>query len=143
MQCIAANLDVPDIDQAVAFYRDNLDFAEGLRIPDADGRPRHATVWNGEATIMFERLEHVPPERRPYLGSGVTLYIALDPDEDVDTLYSKAGRRGLNIVKPLRDEYWGARAFTLADLNGYHITFAQQIAELTPQQMIENLQRQL
>jgi len=66
MQCIAVNLDVPDIDQAVAYYRDRLDFVEGLRISDGAGRPRHATVWNGQATIMFERIDPVPPEQRHF-----------------------------------------------------------------------------
>ncbi len=43
------------------------------------------------------------------------------------------------IVKPLADEYWGARAFTVSDLNGYHLTFAEQTEALTPEQMVERL----
>ncbi len=138
MHCIAVNLNVPDIDAAVAFYRDTLGFSEGLHIPDIDGRPRYATVWNGEATIMFNRIDSVPPERRPHLGAGVTLYIDIG-DSDVDSYHRELSARGVRVVKPLQDEYWGARDFTIADLNGYHITFARQIRELTPDEMIANL----
>ncbi len=139
MECIAANLDVPDIEAAIVFYRDKLGFVEGLRIPDVGGGLRYATVWNGRATIMFDRIDHVPPERRPFVGTGVTLYIDLG-DGDVDVYHRELAAKGVRIVKPLRDEYWGARAFTIADLNGYHITFAEQTAELTPEQMVKNLE---
>ena len=140
MHCIAVNLDVPDIDTAVAFYRDVLGFREDLHIPDPDGTTRYATVTNGEATVMFDRADHVPAERRPYLGTGVTLYIDLG-DGDVDAWHGTLRERGVTMVKPLRDEYWGARDFTIADNNGYHITFAQQIEPLSQQEMIANLLR--
>ncbi len=136
MRCIAVNLDVPDVDAAIAFYRDILGFEEGLHIPDIGGRPHYAIMWNGEATIMFHAFDHVPVERRPYLGTGVTLYVDLG-DGDVESYYQYLARRGVRIVKPLTDEYWGARAFTIADLNGYHITFAEQVEELTLEQMLE------
>jgi PhnB protein len=138
MRPIAVNLDVPDIDEAVAFYRDTLGFAEGLHIPELDGGTRYATVWQGEATIMFHGYEHIPPERRPFLGTGVTLYIDLGGG-DVDVYYRDLTGKGVEVVKPLKDEYWGARDFTIADNNGYHITFARQIQTLTPEQMLEKL----
>lgn len=141
MRCIAVNFDVPDIDAAVAFYRDVLGFSEGLHIPGLDGRPQYATVWNGEATIMFARIEAVPPERRPYLGTGVTLYIDLG-DGDIDAFYRLLVGRGVRVIKPLKDEYWGARDFTVADLNGYHLTFARQMQALTEEQMVANLRAQ-
>ena len=140
MRPIAVNLDVPDIDAAVAFYRDILGFAEGLHIPDLDGRPRYATVWHGDATIMFHHFEHIPPERRPFLGTGVTLYVDLG-DGDVDAYYRDLTSKGVEIVKSLKDEYWGARDFTIADSNGYHITFARQLQSLTPEQMLANLRQ--
>lgn len=142
MQCVAVNLDVPDIDASVAYYRDTLGFSEGLHIPDVDGRPRYATVWNGEATIMFHRGEHIPMEGRPFLGIGVTLYIDLG-EQDVASYYRELASRGVQIVKPIADEYWGARAFTIADKDGYHLTFAQQTANLTQEQMLQRLQGQL
>jgi catechol 2,3-dioxygenase-like lactoylglutathione lyase family enzyme len=50
---------------------------------------------------------------------------AMDPDvlsldvsievEDVDEAYAEASRRGLDIVRELRDEPWGIRRFFLRD----------------------------
>jgi len=140
MRCIAVNLDVPDIDAAVAFYRDVLGFSEGLIIPGLDGHTHYATVWNGEATIMFNRMDHLAPQVGAFLGTGVTLYIDLG-DGDVDAYYRDLISRGVQIVKPLKDEYWGARDFTIADSNGYHITFARQMEELSLEQMVENLRQ--
>ncbi|MDI7275700.1 MAG: VOC family protein [Anaerolineae bacterium] len=140
MRCIAVDLDVPEIDAAVAYYRDRLGFAEGLHIPDIDGGTRYATVWAGEATIMFNRIDSVPPDRRPYLGTGVTLYVDMG-DGDIDAYYRTLMSQGVQVIKPLADEYWGARDFTIADLNGYHITFARQLRELTPEQMVANLRQ--
>jgi hypothetical protein len=51
--------------------------------------------------------------------------------------------QGVRIFKPLRDEHWGARDFTLVDNSGNYVTLAQQIEELRPEQMLQNLQRRM
>ncbi len=142
MECIAVNLDVPDVEDAITFYREKLGFVEGLHIPDLRDRALYATVWNGRATIMFHRHDHLPPEKRPYLGTGVTLYIDLG-GASVDAYFQELSAKGVQIVKPIADEYWGARDFTIADNNGYHLTFAQQMATLTPEEMLANLEQQM
>lgn len=134
MRCIAVSLDVPDIDAAVAYYRDTLGFEEGLHIPGPDGRPHYATMWNGEATVMFHA-----HERPAHPVAGVTLYIDVGEEGDVDAYYQALTRRGVRVVKDIADHYWGARAFTIADLNGYHLTFAEQTEVLTPEQMVERM----
>jgi len=57
-------------------------------------------------------------------GNGVIFSLEVD---DVDTAYSEAREKSLNIVLELRSEDWGQRHFCVEDPNGIHLDIVQSI----------------
>jgi lactoylglutathione lyase len=53
-------------------------------------------------------------------GTGVEISIEV---EEIDALYERARKLGVDIVKPIQDRPWKARDFRIADPDGYFIRF--------------------
>jgi uncharacterized glyoxalase superfamily protein PhnB len=64
----------------------------------------------------------------PFNGKGLYLTIEV---EDVDKIYKKLKKTGLEIKIELRDEPWGDRHFTIQDPNGINI----DIVKYTPKEI--------
>ncbi len=115
-------LRVHDIDLSVAFYTRVLGFAGFGGLPGADGRTAYAEVYLGDARIMFSRRCASAPH-----ASGVELYVELPESRDIERFYALLQARELYFLDGLHDELWGDRAFTIVDLDGNRLTFAQPI----------------
>lgn len=61
---------------------------------------------------------------KAYDGNGVIFSLEVD---DVDTAYSEASSKSLNIVLQLRSEDWGQRHFCVEDPNGVYLDIVQAI----------------
>jgi len=57
-------------------------------------------------------------------GSGVIFSVEID---NVDTAYSEAKEKGLDIALDLRSEDWGQRHFSVRDPNGVYLDIVQTI----------------
>jgi uncharacterized glyoxalase superfamily protein PhnB len=115
---------VDDVVETVIYYRDRL----GFEIDFVYGEPpSYASVSRGDAVMNFTRSD--PPGRRNSVlragpGNGIDCYIVL---EGVDDLYEELLQRGALIrTSPAPHEY-GMREFKIEDINGYLITFAEEI----------------
>lgn len=62
--------------------------------------------------------------QKAYDGNGVIFGLEVD---DVDTAYSEARAKSLNIVLELRSEDWGQRHFCVEDPNGVYLDIVQTI----------------
>ena len=62
--------------------------------------------------------------RKSYNGNGVIFSFEV---EDVDSAYSEAKGKSLNIVLGLRSEDWGQRHFCIKDPNGVYLDIVQAI----------------
>ncbi|MGC0364626.1 catechol 2,3-dioxygenase-like lactoylglutathione lyase family enzyme [Rhodococcus sp. 27YEA15] len=96
---VTANLAVPDIAEARAFYGDflglsveafNLGWVANLQSPD------------GRAAIQL-----VTRDATASVDSAISVHIG----EQIEEAYAEAQRRGLDIVHPLTTEAWGVRRF--------------------------------
>ena len=95
---VTADLTVPDLQEATAFYRDFL----GLEVQDMglDWVTRLVEPSSGEH-LQLVSTDATGPE-------NPTLTIKVD---DVDEAYATARRHGYEIVHPLTTEAWGIRRF--------------------------------
>ncbi|MEJ8572524.1 glyoxalase superfamily protein [Microbaculum marinum] len=112
---IAATLPVADMARAEAFYAGVLGFRKvfengepvGFMILKRDAAELHLTLQKDRAAAPFN--------------------IAHMMVEDVDALHALCRAHGLRIVKGLRDQDYGLRAFVFEDPDGNRIDVGQQL----------------
>lgn len=133
----AAEFAVDDIAAAMDYYERVLGFDKGHSLPGEDGRLAHGDIsFGSQVRIVFSPSQGgAGPANREIIrklkegsakGAGVLLYIDLG-ERDVDDYYERVISRGARVVLPLADQPWGHRNFTIRDLDGYVLTFAQAI----------------
>jgi len=114
------NLFTPDINRAVAFYRDLIGFTQTFQYP-AMGQPEHAEFRLGHFMLALSRVEAARtvslPEPRP--GNLAELVIWCD---DVDAELSRLTAAGTPVlVKPF-EHVAGHRRASVADPDGNWVT---------------------
>ena len=115
---------VADVNEALAFYRDQLGFTElWVANDDQTGEPAIAAVQLEEATVMLSQMPMFASPNGSALGAGVTLWFNLDGS--IDDYYARfRDVPGATLTQELIDYPWGDRAFTLRDPSGYTLTFS-------------------
>lgn len=121
---IIPTIRVPDMAEAVEFYRDTLGFV----LDREDGYSEaNNSMSRGDAHLMLETPgEHFGPSYneaiRQRMGSlsPTTLYMETD---DIEELYARLGDLGISIVDPLMERPWNLREFTIEDHLGNWLTF--------------------
>lgn len=119
---------------AMDFYKRAFGAVELYRIggPDMIG---HAEMKIGNATIMLA--DEFPPmavSPETVGGSPVSLYIYV---EDVDAFTEKAIAEGLEVLKPVADQFYGDRTGHFKDPFGHLWAFGTHIEDLTPEELQE------
>ena len=114
------NLFTPDINRAVAFYRDLVGFTQTFQYP-AMGQPEHAEFRLGHFMLALSRVEAARtvslPEPRP--GNLAELVIWCD---DVDAELSRLTAAGTPVlVKPF-EHVAGQRRASVEDPDGNWVT---------------------
>lgn len=126
MKSLVPNLMVKDVNQTLAYYTEVLGFTLVATVPD-QGRLVWGMVKAGGATFMFQEEKSLKKEY-PALskfqqGGGLTFYIHVtDVQALFDSLKLKVTMAGPLIKKP-----YGATEFAIEDINGYILTFSQNI----------------
>src|SRR5262245_886030 len=99
---------VTDVQQAIAFYRDNLGFALAFE------QGEYAGIDRGAAHLHLDGVLDAA-------AGQVTVRLAV---RGVDALYAEIEPRGVvNPAEPLNTKPWGARQFSVLDCCGNRITF--------------------
>jgi catechol 2,3-dioxygenase-like lactoylglutathione lyase family enzyme len=125
---LVPELDVSDLDEALAFYVDVLGFA--VRYARAEERFAYLTL--GGAHLMLEeaagpgRRFRTAPLQRPF-GRGMNLQIQV---EDAGALHKRVLAAGFAPFLPIEDQWYradtllkGNRQFVVADPDGYLLRF--------------------
>lgn len=133
---VTPDLCVASIEDSVAFYRDVLGFTPQFLAPGPDGKLAHAEVCFGDGSIMFDRLDWLPAEAQKNLGNGVDLYFNVG-DLDIDAFYERVRGAGAKIDSEIKDQFWGDRHFSILDPNGYHLSFAKTVRQVTEKEIAE------
>ncbi|MCC7451388.1 MAG: VOC family protein [Anaerolineae bacterium] len=128
-------LSVQDVDASVDFYVKQLGFERLFVMAGSDGRNAMGWVKMGDAQFGLMLSGDTGSK-----GNGVDLWINLPKEGSIDQLYTDVQRRGATIAEPIKDHYWGDRAFTVHDPDGYVLTFAQTVKQV-PMEQIEAIMR--
>jgi uncharacterized glyoxalase superfamily protein PhnB len=125
-ESLSPNLVVDDVNKAVDYYVQYFGFVQIASVPET-GSLNWAMVQAGPVTLMFQSLKSIQ-EDLPSLditsqGSHGTFFIRM---KGVDDLYQKVKDK-VTIAGDMRTTFYGMKEFTIKDLNGYFLTFAEEI----------------
>jgi PhnB protein len=119
---------------AIDFYKRAFGAEEIVRI-GAPGMVGHAEMRIGRAIWMMA--DEFPPmalSPESIGGSPVSLYIYV---EDVDAFAEKAIAEGLEVLKPVADQFYGDRSGHFRDPFGHLWGFATHKEDLTSEELSE------
>ena len=118
--------------EAIEFYKRAFGAEEILRI-GFGGQIGHCEMKIGKAIWMMA--DEFPPMAlgpESVGGSPVSLYIYV---EDVDAFTAKAVAEGLEVLKPVADQFYGDRSGHFKDPFGHLWGFATHKEDLTPAEL--------
>ena len=121
-QGILPVLPVSDIDKTADYYKNTLQFVEHFRQKTPEGASVNAQLSLEGSTLML----NLNPEKAPMEGGGVYFWIRLY-EKNINDYYDSLVKAGVNVVDPIKDQFWGDRSFTIKDCNNYFIAFNQMI----------------
>jgi PhnB protein len=120
---------------AIEFYTKAFGAVELCRMGEP-GMVVHAEMKIGEAIFMladeFPDMGVLSPETVG--GTPVSLYVYV---ADVDTFTEKAIGEGLQVLKPVADQFYGDRSGHFVDPFGHKWGFATHKEDLTPEEIDE------
>ncbi len=122
MDSISPNIFVKDINKTIDFYK-QLGFSVVTTVPEESD-----FVWVmmacGNVTFMFQTFDSLGeelPEISRQAGGSLLLYIQT---KEIRKLYDQVKDK-MTVVKGLEKTFYGATEFSIQDLNGYILTFAE------------------
>ena len=122
MESLSPNIFVKDMNATIAFYK-KLGFELVMNVPDqAD------FVWAmmtcGSVSFMFQTfasLGDTLPDISRHEGGSLLLYIKL---KNIRTFFESVKDK-VPVLQGLEKTFYGATEFSVKDLNGYILTFAE------------------
>ncbi|HMK30131.1 MAG TPA: VOC family protein [Terriglobales bacterium] len=123
---LTPNLIVSNVEGSLGFYEGVLGFVRGITVPEQSPLV-FASVTSGPVEIFLNDRSTVTKESPQMaglaLGGGNTMFIEI---EGVDALHARIASR-VQVVMPLRTQWYGMREFAIQDPDGYVITFAERV----------------
>ncbi|MEM1408869.1 MAG: VOC family protein [Bacteroidota bacterium] len=124
---LTPNLMVENVNETINFYHAVLGFEKVSTVPD-EGEFVWASMRKDSVEIMFQEVGNlkndIPELENESPGGGFTLFLKITGVTQLhEAIYEKA-----DIVDGLRDTFYGMREFTVKDINGYYLTFAEPIS---------------
>lgn len=125
MESISPNIFVTDISKTIQFY-ELLGFKTTMTVPES-GAAVWAMMTQGGVTFMFQTFESLGndlPEINRNQGGSLLFYIRVTRIRELfEHLQDK-----VTCLTPLAKTFYGATEFSIRDLNGYVLTFAEHEA---------------
>lgn len=116
MSWMAPRLYVQDVKSSLSFYQEVL----GFQVWFSDA-PRAAGISFGSGRVILQQEE--TGKKVEQKGAGFDLYFGMT---EIDAYYEKVSKQA-NVVEPLVTTPWNHRLFTVADSDGFKITFSQEL----------------
>ncbi len=117
---MAPVLGVPDVGAEADHLADVLGFAapDDARFGDPDGTVVYAIATLGPVEVHLQRRPAGPPVEETHRSDA---YVTVS---DVDALHAAHVAAGADVVRPLQDEPYGRRDYTVRTPQGLLLTFA-------------------
>lgn len=122
MDSVSPNIFVRDIKETIKFY-EFLGFNVVMTVPE-QGDFIWAMMTCGNVTFMFQTFESLGSELPAISrqdGGSLLLYIQT---KGIRVFHDKIKDK-VNVIKDLEKTFYGATEFSIQDLNGYILTFAE------------------
>ncbi len=116
-------LGVRDMQQTLAYYRDQLGFHVDFVAGEPPAHARICSTPTYQQGTVFIRFEPLAPGEEP----SPSVWLWLHVGSDLDRLYELYVARGVKAVQSPLDRPWGLRQFTIEDCNGYLISFSEEL----------------
>ena len=132
MKTVTPNLMADDVNLTADYYVKHFGFKVVTTVPDmknpGSGNRQFAILVNGGANLMIQSrdtlAEDIPEMKTPKTGGTFTLYFDV---ENVTDLFEQVKNHVTYTQGGLYNTFYGTKEFTICDLNGYYLTFAQGI----------------
>lgn len=125
MKSLSPNLMVDNVQETIDYYVDHFGF-KFIQGNPPEGNYIWAMVQSGEVTLMFQARESleedIPELKGENPGGGFSLFIVT---ENLKELYEKVKDK-VDIVVDFKKTFYNMYEFTIRDLNGYLLTFAEE-----------------
>jgi uncharacterized glyoxalase superfamily protein PhnB len=125
MDSLSPNIFVRDINKTIEYYQ-LLGFTVMAKVPE-EGNPVWAMMSCGKVIFMFQTFESlgddVPAISRQD-GGSLLLYIQI---KEIRKFHDNIKDK-VKIIKGLEKTFYGATEFSIRDINGYVLTFAEEEA---------------
>ncbi|MBU4210431.1 VOC family protein [Patescibacteria group bacterium] len=122
---LTPNIMVADVNATVKWYQDNLNFQFANQEESLDKPLDWAVMKAGNIQIFFQKEESLVKEmpilKGKKIGASLTFYIKV---QDVQSLYNSVKEK-VEIVRDMRETFYGAKEFAVKDLNGYILVFSE------------------
>ena len=137
---------VPDVDEAVRFYREAFDAVELYRSPCAGGVGLHVNlrIWDSivcvnqeEPGVRSSKVEYSALASPTTLGGSTCIFQVRVPHPDA--VFERAVRSGAAPNLPPTDMFWGDRYGLVQDPFGYTWAITAVNEVLTPDQVAARL----
>lgn len=123
MDTIAPNIFVRDMNNTIEYYQ-HLGFEVAMKVPE-EGDIVWAMLTCGSVNFMFQSFESLGeelPEISRQDGGSLLLYIQV---KEIRRFHAGIKDK-VNIIKGLEKTFYGATEFSIQDINGYILTFAEE-----------------
>ena len=122
MESISANMFVNNINATVEFYK-ILGFSVAMTVPE-QGDPVWAMMTCGRVSFMFQTfasLGDALPDVRRQDGGSLLFYIKL---KGIRAFFERVKEK-VTVLQGLEKTFYGATEFSIRDINGFILTFAE------------------
>lgn len=119
---------------AIEFYKSAFGATELFRMAGPDGKIGHAEIKIGDSPIMLadEHPEMGAVSPATLGGSPVSMLLYFD---DVDAVFPKVVDAGAEVLRPLKNQFYGDRSATLKDPFGHTWTIATHVEDVPPEEL--------
>jgi PhnB protein len=125
---------VNDAAAAIEFYKKAFGAEELYRLIDPEsGKVGHAEITINGVLVMLAD-EYPQFNKSPQTLGGTTVKLGL-MCADAKSAFDRAVEAGIEVVRPLTDEFYGHRSATVRDPFGHEWTISQEIEKVRPEEM--------
>ena len=119
---------------AIDYYKKVFGAEERMRMPGPDGRVMHAELQIGDSIVMLadENPEMGAKSPKTIGGAASSLHVYV---RDVDTTTQTAVEAGGQLIRPVKNQFYGDRSGSIIDPFGHIWSIATHIEDVSPEEM--------
>lgn len=120
--------------EAIDYYKKIFGAKEIMRMNAPGGMVAHAELRIGDSMIMLgdESPQWGTKGPKTLGGSAASLHVYVD---DVDSVVQAALASGSQLIRPVKDQFYGDRSGTVTDPFGHIWSVATHIEDVAPEEM--------